>query len=268
MSSTWRCSAALLAAVAVAGCGGHSDGKITSVRSVQSGPAAGAPEGGAGSPTTQGSGPGAAGGSNAPGGGAARKPLRRVSGRGLSQRKRRDAAARITGGVLAQLALPLAGIVVTPDASAVTVAVTKAGACTATRADEPRIKLVVSRLVPFVKSVNVVVAGTRSSLTDYLSAHCRPRKIPSSGGRVVFDRNGAGSLTTAPIAIRSRRWVLGVSSQAASLRVTVLDASGHKRGSLSARGRAVGGKRFRGPGRFRLKIESPAIWTVQVQDGG
>jgi hypothetical protein len=268
MGSTWRCSVGVLAAVAIAGCGDGQADKITSVRSVQSGPA-GSASGGEGGAADRGNGAGAESRKGSKGSGAAgNAPLRRVTGRGLSTAKRRNAAARITGGVLAQLALPFSAIVIDADGSAVTVAVPRAAACTATRADVPRIKLVVGRLIPFVKTVNVVVAGTRSSLAGYVASNCRPREIPSGGGRLVFDRSGAGSLTTAPITIRSRRWTVGYSSQAISLRVSVKDAAGRARGSLSARGRVVSRRTFTGPGTFRLRIESPAIWTVQVRDGG
>jgi hypothetical protein len=188
--------------------------------------------------------------------------------RKLSPRRRREAAARLSGTVLSQLALPVSSIAVTRAADSVTIAIAKSGACTATRADASRIALVVRRLVRYVKTVRVTVAGTGQSLDSYVAAHCQPPTLPAGSGHTVFDRRGAGFVNTPAIKIGARRWTIAYASQASFLRVSVYrEGSKHALGTVSARGRGTGQKRFAGPGTFVLKIGSPATWTIQVRDG-
>jgi hypothetical protein len=188
--------------------------------------------------------------------------------RKLSPRRRRDVAARVSGAVLGQMALPVASIAVTRAADSVTIAIAKNGACTATRADAPRIALVVRKLIRYVKTVGVTVAGTGQSLSSYVAAHCKERALPKGSGRAVFDRHGAGFVTTPAIKIRARHWTIAYSSQASFLRISVYPGGGKRAlGTVAARGRRTGQKRFEGPGTFILKIGSPATWTIQVRDG-
>jgi hypothetical protein len=188
--------------------------------------------------------------------------------RKLSPRRRREAAARISGTVLSQLGLPVAGIGVTRAADSLTIAIAKSGACTATRADAPRIALVLRKLIRSVKTVRVTVAGTGQSLDSYVAAQCTPRALPKGSGRAIFSRRGAGFVTTPAIRIKAKRWTIAYASQASFLRVSVFrEGSKHALGSVSARGRGTGQKRFEGPGTFVLKIGSPATWTIQVRDG-
>jgi hypothetical protein len=170
--------------------------------------------------------------------------------------------------VLSQLGLPFSGIGVSRSASSLTIAIPQASACTATPADEQRIKTVLRRLLPFAKKVGVTVSGTGQPLGQYVSKHCKPRRIPSGSGRVIFDKGGAGFVTSPPVKVTAKHWTIAFDSEAAFFQVAVTRQDGTKVGNINSRGRGVGQKTFAGPGTFRLKISSPATWRIQVRNGG
>jgi hypothetical protein len=167
------------------------------------------------------------------------------------------------------MGLPFGSIAVTRQADSLTIGIAKNGACTASSADEPRIKLVLGKLLRFLKSVTVDVAGTQQSLGDYVAARCKRTTIPTAPGQVVFDRGGAGLVTSPPIRIAATRWTVGYDSQASFVQVVAKSTSGGiKPAGFVVRGRGAGLRIFKGPGTFRLQISSPATWSIRVRDGG
>jgi hypothetical protein len=261
----------LLAAVAIAGCGGASEKSPHDAAAARS---FGAPaNAGARAPRAHAATPGRNTGHPSS---KHRKDTRHGSTgtekgkrpRKLSPRQRRDATVRVSASILAQFGLPVSSIAVSRAADSLTVAIAKSGACTATRADEPRIKLVLGKLLPRVKTISITVGRSGPSLSDYVAANCKPRTVPGGPGRVLFHKDGAGFVKTDTIEITAKRWTIAYDSRASALRVSVYKKGGKRAvGTLSARGRRTGEKTFEGPGTFVLRIASPATWTIEVRDG-
>jgi hypothetical protein len=182
---------------------------------------------------------------------------------------RRDITVRAATAILGQLGLPVTSVAVTRNADAITIAIPKSAACTATSADEPRAKLILGKLLPLVKKINLTVAGSGQSLGAYVAAHCGAGGVPPGPGRVLFHKSGAGFVTTQALKVTASRWTVAYESQASLLQISVYPkGSRHALGTVAVQGRRKGKKTFSGPGTFVLKTASPAIWTIEVRDGG
>lgn len=186
--------------------------------------------------------------------------------RRLSPELRPRAIAALAPGVVVKLGYT--GAHVTSDAHGrlIRVAVPRSQACAGGPRGEARMVRGLKRTLPFVREVTVTIEGSAFSLSGYAAGNCKPLRVPSSRGRVVFEQNGAGFLDTKPFKIRTRRWTLEFANYGNFIQIFIL--RGKKLLPMVARRAKPGGSRktVRGRGTFSLKIGAAGSWTVRVRE--
>ena len=159
----------------------------------------------------------------------------------------------------------------------VSVAVRRSQACDEDATTGERLTSRIRSAAPDARTVRVSVAGSGQSLSSYRRSRCEGAAPPPrrggerpGSGRVVYSRRGRGPFTTPTFAISGRAWTVAYRNDSDFFQGFAY-RSGRAKAEpliLSSTRPGSGSGSFRGPGRFRLKINAADGWSVTVRDAG
>ena len=179
------------------------------------------------------------------------------------------AVRRAVSETLATSGLRGARVTVSGGASTVRVELPRARACGSSASPE-RLAASIRSLDPAIRTVRITVAGTGQALGAYRRARCENGSgTPADGGAgAAYYKRGRGPFTSPAFAISSRRFTVTYRNESDFFQAFVMRSGRSEPSVLSSLRPGSGSGAFRGPGRFRLKINASGRWTVTVRDGG
>jgi hypothetical protein len=130
--------------------------------------------------------------------------------------------------------------------------------------------------LPEIQTVRVTVSGSGQSLSEYRRSRCgtAPPRTGGDGdeddaatGRVVYTKRGSGPFTTPAFTITGRTWTVAYRNESDFFQAFVVKDGKIQPFVLNSDRRGSGSESFRGPGRFKLKINGAEGWSVSVRDG-
>lgn len=186
----------------------------------------------------------------------------------LPPAKRAQVVGQAVGGALAVYGLRASSVSVTNNATSVVAAISPSTACTAT-GNVGAIESRILKAAPIVTSLQLTVAGTGESLSQYTDTGCPHLSLPSGPGAVVLTQSGTGVVMSATFTVRSPRWTIAYVNQGGLLIVFPMKGSEPTNGgALVVKSRGAGQQVERGAGTFRLRIgNGTSAWSIQVRDG-
>ncbi len=161
-----------------------------------------------------------------------------------------------------------AKVEVADGGSTVSVGVRAAQACDPDALTGARLVERIRSGLPEVRTVRVTVRGSGQSLSDYRRARCAPEPGgEDQDGGVVYSKRGSGTFTTPTFTITASTWTVTYRNTGDFFQAFVIKDGKVQPFVLEGSRRGTGTESFRGPGRFRLKINGDDGWSVSVRDG-
>jgi hypothetical protein len=183
----------------------------------------------------------------------------------FSPAKRARLIAAVLKPALAVLGLEGSTGTLSADLRTLTVVVPRSRACKASTTDTSPLEEGVRRTLIYVKRVVVIVEGGQS-LPDYVAANCKRATVPTTRGRVVWEKSGFGVTDSPTLRIRSKRWVVSYASSGDYFSVFVRKGKKYLSNPITATEAESGRQTYKGPGRFKLDINGSGDWTVKVTE--